>query len=287
MKAASAFVGFVLVGFALFVGYLIWVEPHCSEISSPSNIESQHRTKNDRKATGQNVESTNADHKSAAYSLAIIKTVLAESENAEAQSGTDHANWKPMGWWKKFLCDAKITDVALAFFTYCLIVVGGFQARYLYHTVIATRTAAEHIPRVERAFIHGGVHPGGRTLICGGKKIRVRFSMANYGKTPGFIKSVKVGSGQLAGLSDDPNYSAEVPVSDLFFPLMTMSELRYLDDVEVTIPADGKYVIFQRVFYDDVFGKPHSSGSLHRMYVEAETIRDQIVTGKPKYWEWD
>jgi hypothetical protein len=77
---------------------------------------------------------------------------------------------------------------------------------------LAAKAAAEHIPRAERAFIHGGVHPDGRTLVGDGKKIRVRFSMANYGKTPGFIKSVKVGSGQFEGLSNDPNYSSDVPV---------------------------------------------------------------------------
>jgi hypothetical protein len=42
---------------------------------------------------------------------------------------------------------------------------------------LAAKVAAEHIPRVERAYIHGGVHPKGRTLVCEGKKIRVRFSI--------------------------------------------------------------------------------------------------------------
>ncbi len=150
-----------------------------------------------------------------------------------------------------------------------------------------TRIAAEHIPIVERAFIHGGVHPDGRSLVCDEQKIRVRFSVANYGKTPGFIKSIKVGSGQLDGLSDDPIYSKDVPVSDLYFPMMTMSELRYPDDVEVTVPADGKRVVFQRIFYDDIFEHSHSSGSLHLMYVEDGKIKDKIVTGKPNYWKWD
>ena len=150
---------------------------------------------------------------------------------------------------------------------------------------LAAKAAAEHIPIVERAFIHGGVHPKGRTLVCDGEKIRVRFSMANYGKTPAFIKSVKVGSAQFKGLSEVPNYSKDVPVLDLFFPLMTMDEVRLLDNVEVTVPADGNYVVFQRVFYDDIFGNSHSSGSVHRLYVEL--VRDDLVPGKPKYWEWD
>jgi hypothetical protein len=88
-------------------------------------------------------------------------------------------------------------------------------------TIVAERA----LTLAERAFIHGGVHPDGRTLVCNDQKIRVRFSMANYGKTPGFIKSVKVGSGKLEELSDSPNYAQDVPVLDLFFPLMSMNEI--------------------------------------------------------------
>jgi hypothetical protein len=192
--------------------------------------------------------------------------------------------------WLTDLWDRTTAD-PVAFFTFVLsistIALFGSTIALWRATRRSTIVAERALTLAERAFIHGGVHPGGRTLVCDDQKIRVQFSMANYGKTPGFIKSVKVGSGQLNGLSDSPNYSKDVPVLDLFFPLMSMSELRYLDDVEVTVPADGRHVVFQRVFYDDVFGKPHSSGSLHRMYVKEGKIRDEIITGKPKYWEWD
>jgi hypothetical protein len=153
-----------------------------------------------------------------------------------------------------------------------------------------TKITAAHIPTVERAFIHGGVHPDGRSVVRDGEKIvsiRVRFSMANYGKTPGFIKSVKVGRGKLSGLSDDPIYFDDIPVSDLYFPMMTMSDLRYPDDVEITVPADGEHVVFQRVFYTDIFDKPHSSGSLHLMYIEDGKVRDRTVSDRLKYWKRD
>jgi hypothetical protein len=194
---------------------------------------------------------------------------------------------------------------AASFFTLALFLVGGFQLALFWwqlrlmrgaiapaqQAADAAKIAAEHIPTVERAFIHGGVHPNGRSVIRdeAGKPIgiKVKFSMANYGKTPGFITSVKIGRGKLSELGDDPIYSKDIPVSDLYFPMMTMNDLRYPDDVEITVPADGEHVVFQRVFYYDIFDKPHSSGSLHVMYIEGSEVRDRTVSDKPNYWKRD
>jgi hypothetical protein len=198
-----------------------------------------------------------------------------------------------------------VTHDAAGFFTLALVVVGGLQLALFYwqlhlmrkaiapaqQAADAAKVAAEHIPTVERAFIHGGVHPNGRSVVLDeGRKpigIKVKFSMANYGKTPGFITLVKIGSARLNELSDDPIYSKEVPVSDLYFPMMTMNDLRYPDDVEITVPADGEHVVFQRVFYNDIFDGPHSSGSLHLMYIEGGRVRDRTVSDRPKYWKRD
>ena len=50
--------------------------------------------------------------------------------------------------------------------------------------------SAEHIPKVERAYIYGGF--GYRGLE--NQEIVLQASMANYGKTPGFIETIEVGS---------------------------------------------------------------------------------------------
>jgi hypothetical protein len=64
-------------------------------------------------------------------------------------------------------------------------------------SALAARAAAEHIPRVERAYIYGGFgpHSGGRRYATdenGNDFIVASVTMANYGKTPGFIKTIRV-----------------------------------------------------------------------------------------------
>ena len=193
----------------------------------------------------------------------------------------------------------------LALFTGALVCVSFVQIRYLIRAEItarraaiaarraanAARKSAEHIPIVERAFIHGGVHPNGREAINDGRNIEIKFSLANYGKTPGFIRYMKFGSCKLEDLPSEPDYREwkVYPVLDLYFPQMKMEEVR-TDTAKIVIPADGKHVVFQRVFYDDVFGKPHSSGSVHRMYLNDKGgVGDEVVSGErgAAYWKWD
>jgi hypothetical protein len=177
----------------------------------------------------------------------------------------------------------------LARLTLWLVAATAFLGLATFIAAMAAKAAADHIPNVERAFIHGGVHPKGRAAINGRRDIRIRFSMANYGKTPGFIKYIKFGSCKLEDLPDDPDYRVwkDHQVLDLYFPQMTMKDVR-TDTAEILIPADGKHVVFQRVYYDDVFNKSHSSGSVHRMYLDKKgVVKDEIVSGKPAYWKWD
>ena len=150
----------------------------------------------------------------------------------------------------------------------------------------AAKAAADHIPTVERAFVYGGVHPRGRWRETRGGEdvIVVRFSMANYGKTPGLLTSIKFGSCKLADLPDQPNYTKEVQISDWYFPEMKMDEVRFPDDAEITVPSDGEHVVFQRVFYHDVFNKAHFTGSLHRVYLNENGVVNDEVIPKPAYW---
>jgi hypothetical protein len=189
MKAATTFLAFVLLGLGAFVYFLIWVEPNCTE--APERLQLQHWTKNHGEATyqHQNRAETNPDRPT--YGFPAVKLVLTETKNSKTTQSEYYPHWEPTGWWKKFFCDAKITDVALTFFTYCLIIVGAFQARYLYHTVIATRMAAEHIPRVERAYIFLQVGQLRTVEDSPGNIIgEVMVGVTNEGKTPATIQGI-------------------------------------------------------------------------------------------------
>jgi hypothetical protein len=156
----------------------------------------------------------------------------------------------------------------------------------------ATDRTAKHIPRAERAYIYGGV--GIKLLIARDDldvDLGVEITLANYGRTPGFVKRIEWGVGDLRTISDVPQYNP-VPhnVSDLYFPEMKMHEVRP-SGLQITFPRYGNPVVFQRTFYDDIFGKEHFSGSIHRLFLIERNGRylvgDEPLLPGSTYWEWD
>ena len=123
---------------------------------------------------------------------------------------------------------------------------------------------ANHVSSAERPYIFGGF--GKRevgTEEDRGEYIAAVVTMANYGRTPGVLKTIKVGTAKLSELPDVPVYQDEFFISDLFFPGMSLKDVR-LTRAQVKIPADGDHAVFQRVFYEDVLGNSHYSGSIYR-----------------------
>jgi hypothetical protein len=82
----------------------------------------------------------------------------------------------------------------------------------------AAKVAADHIPNVERAVIYGGIKFGNVITEDDTRYIVITVSMANYGKTPGFIQHIETGSAALNDLQDEPLYTDCFAVMDLYFP---------------------------------------------------------------------
>ena len=144
-----------------------------------------------------------------------------------------------------------------------------------------------------RAFIYGGF--GLRSAYMSADNstilIRAQVTMANYGKAPGFISYIEVGKGSLEqGLPIDPIYSERFDILDLYFPEMRMEEVRPTR-AWIEIPGDGRHVVFQRVWYDDMSGKRHFSGSIYRLGIvqtaEKMYVIDEPVLPGSAYWNWD
>jgi hypothetical protein len=155
-----------------------------------------------------------------------------------------------------------------------------------------TDRTAKHIPRAERAYIYGGV--GIKFLVARDDfdvDLGVEITLANYGRTPGFVKHIRWGVGDLATISGVPQYNP-IPcnVSDLYFPEMKMHEVRP-SGLRITFSRYGNPVVFQRTFYDDIFGKEHYSGSIYRVFLEERNGRyficNEPVRPGSAYWEWD
>jgi hypothetical protein len=183
----------------------------------------------------------------------------------------------------------------LSLITLGMACVTGYLAYATWVAARAAKMAAEHIPRLERAYIYGGFGPqhGGRRHRLEpdlSETILAAVTMANYGKTPGFVTTIKVGTCKLSELPDEPVYQEEFVISDLYFPGMTTAEVRQTR-AEAKIPADGEHVVFQRVFYTDVLGNEHYSGSIYLLFAvplrEGIHIFDEPVRPGSAYWATD
>jgi|SRR5215467_5770793 len=88
--------------------------------------------------------------------------------------------------------DVKVTDILLALFTGFLVIVGAVQAYYLWGTVTATKVAAEHIPKVERAYVFAGPYGINTQPVASSSEFItvVAVQAVNYGKTPAVLHKV-------------------------------------------------------------------------------------------------
>jgi hypothetical protein len=120
--------------------------------------------------------------------------------------------------------------------------------------------------------------------------IQAQVTMANMGRAPGFIKYIEVGKGSLdEGLPEQPAYSEKFDILDFYFPEMKMGEVRPTR-AWIEIPGDGRHAVFQRVWYTDLSGKLHFSGSIYRLEVvpvgNKVQVIDEPILPDSTYWDW-
>lgn len=173
----------------------------------------------------------------------------------------------------------KPTDWLLAIFTLLLVAVGALQAYYLNGTLkvtasaaTAAKVAAEHVPRVERAYIAPGANfVQGQNLVV--------FVMNNYGKTPAFIGTVTLRVAPEADLPDSPVY-----IGGQFGGHVLPTNPDHMNPfrTNVTCIWNGLpgQVVYGRVWYRDIFGACHSSG-----FILHASNGLPAVAGKDAYWE--
>jgi hypothetical protein len=137
-----------------------------------------------------------------------------------------------------------------------------------------TRIAAEHIPRVERAYVSGGAT---------GIKDSPQYFMItidNYGKTPAFIGTI------WANIAPE-NKLPLVPVYEREFARFGGQMLKADTPghpAEVIGPWDvveGR-VIYGRIWYRDIFKNCHSAGFILRILGAGQTV---AVENRDAYWE--
>ena len=129
-----------------------------------------------------------------------------------------------------------------------------FLALYTATVARATKVAAEHIPRVERAYLSGG---GGK-----GKEGEFEVRVNNFGKTPAELIKMEFGFCEADNIPPTPQYTILKFFQDTIKP---SDSSRHLEGMDVPIPPSLKRpVIFGRYYYRDIFTRDdeplHSCG---------------------------
>ena len=137
-----------------------------------------------------------------------------------------------------------------------------------------TRIEAEHIPRVERAYVSGGA-----TGIEGSPE-HFAITVDNYGKTPAFIGTIWANIVPEDELPDTPVY--DQPEFGWFGGQMLKPQTSgHPTVVRLWDVVEGR-VIYGRIWYRDIFKQCHSAGFILRILGPGRTI---AVANRDAYWE--
>jgi hypothetical protein len=168
-----------------------------------------------------------------------------------------------------FLCDMKIGDAALVYITFCLVVVGGFQAYW-----IAS-------PDTERAYMSAG---GVRVILLAplpagqfGPPTPVpafEFHVNNHGKTPGETWEYGIGFCDINNIPPTPVYRRTY-YHDWMGPGTQSRPI-----ARIPLPPNNNTAVFGRIFYRDIFGIRRSSGFIQNIIPDqaAPLLAPQVYT---------
>jgi hypothetical protein len=164
----------------------------------------------------------------------------------------------------------------------------------------AAKESADHIPRVERAYLHGGGEPIGVQMWPEKDGVQnlptFRLDINNHGKTPGELLEYGIGWCRISEIDDLPltphykwYYYRDFVQSNA---PREIKKLKMPNDIPI---SDA--VIFGRFGYKDIFGECHSNGFVqhggnpimapHLTYTEADPPWDIPFVGNRKFRKYE
>lgn len=188
MKAILLFAALILGGLTALILAIILIEPSCSgEIEGgnkePNRGQQQQHGPNEYKGSSNQI----------ATAICALDTKAEKNESAHTKGSHD---WYEKGWWKKFLCDAKVGDFLLVYFTYCLVIVGAFQSFFLWKAAVESnalvrlegaRVLFSHVALRDGQTVESVEH-GVRSPIR--QEPRISLVYKNCGRSPGTLIDV-------------------------------------------------------------------------------------------------
>jgi hypothetical protein len=261
----------------LCVSIRFYIQPLCTVTESPPKFEAEpsHDGRHPRNQRG--------------LSLIQLKHSVGSAERTDIES--PRSTNSPSSWLKSFWCDTKAGDAALVLFTYCLVIVGAFQAFWLWKTVRATRDSVNAFIDGDRAHMfYDGAEPLSDSTWKNNPE--VRFDFRNHGKTSAIL--IKVGLRLFVarelptkpdyGELENIDYRPPIAPGQAYWnqaklmpnPILSQEDANKIDAGETYLRA----ICF--IEYADIYGRTHQNRSAWRYDVAARRWR---YDAPPQYRE--
>jgi hypothetical protein len=142
-----------------------------------------------------------------------------------------------------------------------------------------TRVAADHIPRVERAYVHGGPGVAGMVKSAAVPTLLVTITVNNYGKTPAFVNYVCWDVYAIGATPTAPDFTKNRKFVDMFIK----ADVVYETSVTLTFTAPS--LLYILIEYEDMFGNAHETGLAYRIFPRQHGYNEP-VEGAGAYRKW-
>jgi hypothetical protein len=278
------------VGFVACVAYVFGANRFCPIDSEHLSMGASNHGEDTKQGGLGNNDSREYDKYLAGDIPFILKYLSAKAEQKKRDSELADQQRSSPQWVAKFFCDAKIGDVSIAFFTWCLVVVGGLQASRLRET-IAT------MEQTERPFMIFAANFAISGLTSqpdqnGRVKLALTYSFQNYGRSPARLRRFTITTRIDPELPPIPAYTGyqqtryTVAVNGNFGSLTPAELIFNADDIVRFFQTDAEVWVFGDVEYTGTGRVKHNHRFALVMIFEGG---DQSVRfaphGPDAYWE--
>jgi hypothetical protein len=170
------------------------------------------------------------------------------------------------------VCEAKITDLGLVYFTYCLVIVGWF----------GIRSSEINVQKLERAYVFHGYGP------VQSREGRVRFSlnMKNTGRSPAHINEVGyvfLDRVELPAKRSKINWNGKIVPYDWIMPSDMRRSIRKLQS-----PIAEHVIFVAYIKYRDLFSnQPHTTWWAAHFYPNRPPSERIARAGGDTWNEWN
>jgi hypothetical protein len=263
------FTAAVVVGLISCILYVVLTDRFCPAegarrpsftIDDLQVYQGQHGTKEN----GQQYRSKNVD----ASISSTFASSKADAKEAETHNQSKSQQQHPSKW-ITIVCDVKAADIALVFFTFCLVLVTWWLVGATVGLKDVTAELVRHGTISNRAHVSGGAN---HVQTETGEPFLV-ITLNNYGASPAFIGTIAATICKRSDLdvAGPPEWQIKQWKGYVFGAVAGQA-------TDVVLRPQFDKVIIGRIWYRDIFKSCHSAG----FALEINGLR---AVGKSSYWE--